>query len=141
MDYQIAYTPPPVYERARAKFGIDFKRDRLVMVYGDTIHQSFQEPMTPDLLNHELVHVRQQAAYPGGADAWWERYLADRDFRVSQELEAYQTQHQWASKHYGRRERRNLLDHCARDLSGHIYGKAMTFAQARDRIQDTDLLT
>jgi len=44
------------------------------------------------VLNHEFTHVRQQRAYPSGMNAWLLKYLSNKSFRVSQELEAYVVQ-------------------------------------------------
>jgi len=134
--YKILYTPPPIIERAREAFGIKWEEKNVVMVYGDTIHQSFDYPMDDDLLIHELVHVRQHAEYPGGASAWWDRYLIDAEFRLSQELEAYRIQWQWVLKNEKNRQTRFLiLRHCASDLSGSMYGNLMGFTEAMQRIK------
>jgi len=41
---------------------------------------------------------------------------------LSQELEAYRNQYKYAQINYGRKLRRKLLDHIAKDLSSAIYG-------------------
>lgn len=135
IPHKISFTKPPVYEAVRKAWGLDWETRGVVMVYGDTIHQSFPEKMDPDLYVHELVHVRQHTAYPGGAEAWWKRYMEDKTFRIDQELEAYRTQYKWCQENVDRNTRRAILKHCAKDLSSDLYGNVMTYDQAVDLIK------
>lgn len=91
LEYNISQLPPPVYKKAQEKFGVDFYKG-IVFTYGNTIHVA-NGKLSPDLLVHELVHVKQQAEYPGGKEAWWDRYFEDNTFRFDQEIEAYQAQY------------------------------------------------
>lgn len=88
-------TVPPagIYERARDKFGVDFRKG-VVFTVGDTIH-AMKFPIPKDLYQHEVTHVEQQENYEGGWEAWWERYFEDPYFRYSQEIEAYRNQYKW----------------------------------------------
>lgn len=40
------------------------------------------------ILAHEVKHIEQQTNYPGGVPKWLYRYLTDKAFRLSQEIEA-----------------------------------------------------
>jgi len=90
-EIKISADKPPVYDRVKDAFGADWD-DGLIITYGDTIHVKGGVGLTKDLIAHEAVHVGQQTLYPGGVDAWWDRYLVDKDFRLSQEQEAYGVQ-------------------------------------------------
>lgn len=88
---KISADKPPVYDRLKEVFGVEWD-EGLVVTYGDTIHVKGGIGLTKDLLAHEATHVGQQTLYPGGVEAWWDRYLADKEFRLSQEQEAYGVQ-------------------------------------------------
>lgn len=101
-----ASTVPPqgIYEKAREMFGADF-RAGVVFTVGDTIHaMRFQIP--DDLMVHERTHVLQQINYPGGPQAWWERYFEDIYFRFNQEMEAYNNQYKFICQKYKDRNTR-----------------------------------
>ena len=66
IEYKTSNIPPPVYERAKELWGVDFDKGT-VFTYGDTVHS--KSPLSADLLAHELVHVRQQTLI--GRDEWW----------------------------------------------------------------------
>lgn len=134
-DHIIVYTPPPVYEEIRKKWGVKWEDGVVVMVYGNTIHQSFMEKMDEDLLVHELVHVKQHMAYPGGPEAWWRKYLDEPEFRISQELEAYRAQYKWLQDNTNRQYRKKVLKHCAKDLSSNLYGNVMSYDEAENLIK------
>lgn len=135
VEYEIVHTPPPIYPLVREKWGVKWEDKKVVMVYGNKIHQSFYGRMDQDLLVHELVHVKQHAAYPGGPEAWWARYLEDKDFRMEMELEAYRTQYAWCKEHLNSETRRSILKHCANDLSSNLYGHMVSYQTAKELIQ------
>ncbi len=97
--------PPQIYERARDKWGVDFRKG-VVFTCGDTIHACYW-PLEPDMLVHEKVHVLQQTNYPGGYKAWWERYFEDEYFRYSQEMEAYRAQYKNLCERYKDKNQRS----------------------------------
>lgn len=121
MEYKLSTVPPPVYERARELWGVDFDKG-VVFTFGDTIHCKW--PIPPDVLAHELVHVKQQTEQ--SKDYWWFKYFTDAEFRLEQELEAYRAQYQWIVKHVKDRNiRAKYLTHYAQCLSGEMYGKML----------------
>ncbi len=122
---KIIHSPPPNWETIEKKFGIPFKAG-VIVTYYPNVYCVVEIP--PDLEVHEAVHLSQQKAY--GVEAWWARYLSDKEFRLSQEIEAYRTQYAWAQLHYGRQERRGLLKKCAKDLSGPVYGRIISYDDA-----------
>lgn len=132
--YKISHDLPPIWEELVKTFGpIVHKKwnDRvLVVVYGDTIHQSFKHTMPMDLKVHEMTHVRQHLAYPGGPAAWWKRYLEDITFRLDQEIEAYRNQYRYSQDYMSRPDRRDLIKHMAGDLSSALYGNALSYDRA-----------
>ena len=93
---------PPIYERAKDFFGVDWDKG-VIFTYGDTIHCKFQ--ITPDLVEHEKVHIEQQKEL--GPEKWWDRYLSYEDFRYHQEIEAYRAQYKFCKEHIKDRNRLN----------------------------------
>ena len=125
IEYKTSNIPPPVYERAKELWGVDF--DSVVFTYGDTIHS--KSPLSADLLAHELVHVRQQTLI--GRDEWWMKYFADPQFRLEQETEAYRAQYKWFMGNLTNREGvARMLVWLASLLSGEMYGKLITRSEA-----------
>ncbi len=119
----------PIYEQVKALFEID--DEHTIITYGDTIFQPHELP--PDLIVHESVHCKQQGYNQADASNWWDQYLHDPEFRLSQELEAYREQYAFLKKHI--KDRNKLFLHLrklAQDLSGPTYGNiigAMTALQ------------
>lgn len=123
---------PPNWDKLVSLFGADWKNT--VVTYGDTVHAA-KNP-TPDLWAHEEVHSGQQKAYPGGIEAWWDRYYTDVEFRREQETEAYRAQMAFIKL---QTRDRNLIfriqDKLARDLAGAQYGSCMTYGDAFREIE------
>lgn len=134
-EYKIVdYPPEGIYEKCRELWGVDFDRGT-VFTYGDTIHS--KRPLTEDLIQHELTHVRQQTAI--GKEKWWDEYFSDDHFRYTQELEAYRAQYKWVRDNVKDRNiQARLLDSYARLLSGEMYGNIMTWNEAVSVIKAND---
>jgi len=118
---------PPVFQACVDKFGISWNGG-VIFTYGDTIHCKFR--VGPQKIAHEKVHIKQQFAY--GVEAWWDRYLADEQFRLEQELEAYKAEISWVytkCRYIGLRAR--IFDAIVADLSSFMYGKIVTPEEAR----------
>lgn len=129
---QEVYEKPPahIYDRAVEQFGVDFD-DGVIFTYKDKIYTS--TPLPDHLWAHEMTHVSQQKEM--GADAWWDKYFADAEFRLSQEVEAYHNQYEYYSTHNtGRNERFNFLREIAVHLC-QIYGLEIGFPAAMQMIK------
>lgn len=125
-NYTTSRLPPKgIYEKCQEKWGVDF--ETTVFTYGNTIHS--KQPVSDDLLAHELTHVKQQTETD--KDVWWHKYFEDPAFRFQQELEAYRNQYKWILAHVRDRnaQARGLL-HCAKSLSGSMYGNMLTLSEA-----------
>lgn len=121
---------PPNYADIEGAFHPDLSR--VVITYGDTVY-NVKEPLSPDLMLHEQTHVEQQGDNP---KAWWDKYIADPEFRLDQELEAYGKQYAFAKKIM---KDRNFLYRflfgIAADLSSSMYGRILTHGQAESKIR------
>ena len=127
---------PAIYEKCKERFpSIEWEKG-LAIVYGNKIHTKYKLPN--HVLAHELVHVRQQADYPGGASKWWYEYLENDKFRFEQEIEAYVTQVRWIREHTeesSRVWRRQMIDQLAADLSSSMYGNVVSYAKAKELLK------
>lgn len=104
-----------------------------VFTYGDTIYNPHGGNMDECLLAHEATHSVQQEKM--GVEKWWTEYIVDMDFRLSQEVEAYQNQWTHAKKEFNRAYRKFLLPNIAKDLSSEMYGSMVTLEEAKKLIQ------
>lgn len=126
---------PPVYDQIKEQFGVEYDEGKVAVTYGDTIHIKTGR-LSEDLKTHELVHVKQQTEYEGGAKAWWKKYLQDPKFRISQEIEAYRKQYGWIVQNVkSRNERFKHLRFFAECLSGPMYGNEISFMEAIHEIR------
>lgn len=121
-----------IYDKLVEKFGVSFDQGTIFTI-GNVIYH--KKDLTDDLEVHERTHVSQQLSYPGGKWAWWDKYLEDPGFRLSQELEAYRRQCRYARSNYKNREKVNLvIQNSAMALSGKMYGELVDFNKAIDLI-------
>ena len=118
---------PTIYLILKKKFGVQWDKG-IIITYGDTIYCKYK--ISPDLEVHEATHIKQQADY--GVKEWWERYIVDAPFRLSQELEAYKTQAEWIRKHSN--NQKFLLEKIWTDISSSIYGNMITYEEAKKLI-------
>lgn len=122
---------PPNIEQIRKVFEIPYEA---CFTYGDVLYNPNGGEVDTALMKHEETHARQQKEI--GVDKWWKLYLAYRDFRASQEVEAYQNQYKEQKKHTkDRNELNRYLTRLAKDLSSEMYGKVMTTTEARQVIR------
>ena len=119
--------PKGIYERAQEKWGVDF--ETTIFTVGSKIHAKYGLP--PDLMAHELVHVKQQAEFEGGYKAWWECYFEDDQFRLDQEVAAYKEQLSLVRNLIkDRNQQARVLSRIAAVLSGKTYGNLISYAEA-----------
>jgi len=116
---------PEIYYQCREKFGVDWNKG-ITITYGDTVYSN--RPISEDLKVHEEVHVQQQIIM--GKDIWWNKYLTDKEFRLSQEVEAYRRQIGYIKMFYNRKTRRMIEKHIV-DSMATLYGGMCTKDEAR----------
>ena len=123
--------PPNIKEIIKV---FDLKEFNPIFTYGDTIYNPAKLPITKDLIVHEEHHEKQQQKM--GAENWWELYLKDKVFRLSQEIEAYRIQYEYVAEHSNRKERKHLLQQMAKNLSSRLYGGLISKREALAIIYD-----
>lgn len=123
--------PEHIYQKAREIFGdkVNFENGT-VFTYGNKIHIYDKSRLDTPLFHHEAVHVRQQTKM--GVEMWWSKYFLDKEFRLSQELEAYTRQVKSIKKHIKDRNRRAMYIHqICKDISSSMYGNMISLDEAR----------
>lgn len=132
VNYEIVnYPPEGIYERAKEKWGVSF--DNIIFANGDKIHTKYK--LSFDLIAHEEVHLRQQKEM--GLDEWWNMYFENENFRLTQEIEAYQEQYRSVCLNTkDRNERARSLFHMANAISGSNYGSMIHYSDGLQLIRN-----
>lgn len=115
----------PFIEEYRKHFDITKKT---IFAGGDSIYTDY--PLTPDLLVHELVHLKQQAEY--GLLEWVHDFIYNTEFRLSQEIEAYREQLKSIKDRNYKAKMRFI---CAEQLSSSLYGNIITKQEAWEKLK------
>ena len=127
---KIVQALPPIYDEAAKVFDIP---KTAVFAYGDTLYNPAGGNISADLMEHEQTHQKQQAEM--GVTVWWNRYLHNADFRLSQEIEAYKAQYKYFCQQYtDRNVRMRFLNRIASDLASPMYKVNISLQEARGRI-------
>lgn len=127
MNIVIGY--PPNIEKIRKVFP-DVDKYPLCICYGDTIYNPQRIQLKDHHIYHESIHSRQQGDDPEG---FCDRYMADIDFRIDSEAEAYAAELKFIEKERGHQSPTHLT-HFSRALSGPAYGGVISEERARQKI-------
>lgn len=120
---RIVFARPPNWAEIIAVFPQTRVR-KAVFAYGDTIYNPAALTIPPHLVRHEKEHQRQQNGDPA---AWWKRYLADVEFRLQQETEAYGAQYAFICRQTkSQKDRFRAAHSLAEQLGGDLYGNIVT---------------
>lgn len=123
---QFSTEKPPVWDALVAHFNPSW--ERTIVAYADTIYA--KHPVPPDIVAHEMIHLKQQGYRKDKAKEWWTRYLKDPQFRYSQEVEAYQEQYRYLKRSVkDRNELARKLHKIAWDLANR-YGLEVSLSEA-----------
>jgi len=118
---------PPHNIRELCEATFDLEGKDVVFTFGDTVYNVHTD-LDYGLIAHEATHTRQQGDAPV---EWWDNYLHDKEFRYSQEAEAYRAQYYEYMKQTKDREKLfQVLHKLANDLSGPMYGWVCTLQEA-----------
>ncbi len=134
MEVKIKNEYPPNIEDIKKHFTL---HKDIVFAYGDTLYNPDNATIDKPMLRHEKTHCKQQGDNP---KEWWDRYLVDVDFRLSQEVEAFQWQYRVAKSEIKDRESLNRYLNClAKNLSSKLYGDLITFSEAMEAIKAKEI--
>jgi len=129
----ISNTFPPNYDKIIKAIPAVKKQPRIIFTYGDTIHVPLPTNLPTELIKHEELHRDRQAEI--GVDEWWNKYLADPEFRFQEELASYRIQYHWAEM-YRKDVREAILNDISKHLSGSMYGNICTEKKAKELIKN-----
>lgn len=117
---------PPNIDEIKKTFKVS---DNTIYTYGNKIYNPKDNDIDLALMAHEQTHSIQQEEL--GVKDWWSKYLVDKEFRLKQEVQAYQVQYRYYCKDVKDRNRRyRFLDRIASDLSSEIYGNIISKSEA-----------
>jgi len=121
---------PPNIDDIKKVFTVN---DTSVFCYGDTLYNPNKCPLDIPIIAHEELHSRQQGDSP---KEWWDKYLTDVEFRLEQELAAYQVQY-WVQCQFvkDRNTRALNLQRLAETLAGTMYNNLISVKQAKELIK------
>ena len=136
MSYKIQFKNPPNIEQINQVLKVK-GNPNIIFTYGNTIYApglKEEGDLSPDLVEHEKVHMVQQEAI-GGPEIWWEKYLVDKAFRLSEELVAYKVQLDYIKQNMSREKRRFFENYVPTVLASEMYGKIITKKQAKKLLE------
>jgi hypothetical protein len=122
---------PPNIEALRSAFKLSGQE---IFTYGDTVFNPTGLALSPELRAHEEVHIFQQSFTD--VERWWERYLAEPEFRLEQELEAHRVEYKtFCDRNKDRNARSIYLIRIATRLASPMYGNIIGVREASRRIR------
>lgn len=129
---QIIEEYPPNIDEVAAVYPMAKTRPDVIFSYGEAIYNPSGQNLPQEILAHEMVHCIRQLEHPDGVEGWWQQYLTDSEFCYIEELLAHKAEYaSICERHPGRPMRRKALQHVAKKLSSALYGKLVTFEQAK----------
>lgn len=124
---------PPIYDDVIATFPDVAKMPNAIFTFGSFIYNPSGVHLPRYIIEHEQVHETQQRRI--GPIVWWKKYLRDAEFRLSQELPAYQTEYKAFCKEFAdRNARASFLQFQSAMLSSSMYGNLLSIDEARAKI-------
>jgi len=127
---------PPNYDKICEVFPTVKNQKGIIFTYGDTCYVPGKKgSISAHLKVHERTHVKQQGDDP---ESWWDKYLTDPKFRLSQEVEAYRRQYKYfCGVCHSFCDQKDFMNKIAGDLSSEIYGNLVTLDEAKELITKT----
>ena len=121
---------PPNFWKLRKAFPYIIGRKDILYAYGDRIYNPSGNPVPHPLMVHESVHGLEQDAC--GVEQWWERYIAEPEFRFGQEALAHIAEYRaFCDEHKGIVLRDQYLDFISHRLASQLYGCMVRPTEAR----------
>lgn len=108
---------PPNYVAIRSAF--DLEHYSPIFAYGSRIFNPHRVDIPGWLRAHEEVHGRRQGNDPAG---WWEKYIADENFRLAEEVLAHLAEYHVLSQGQARPARRRIMQERIDRLRSPLYG-------------------
>lgn len=122
---------PPNYAELARTFPLEGNKP--LFAFGNTLYNPHGIEIPEDVWQHEYVHKQQQRDF-SISELWWTRYMLDRDFRFTQEAEAFGAQYQFVKRNMPKAAKEALFDF-ADQLSGPLYQLGITHQEAQEAIR------
>lgn len=127
----VLYELPPIYPEIVAAFP-EAPKCRAIFSWGEFIYNPWRAKIDQALHEHECVHGQRQGRTQDSIEGWWRRYIADHAFRLAEEVPAHVQQLRAYRKRHGDPAKvARMLDLLADGLSGELYGRLISRADAR----------
>lgn len=124
---------PPRINEIEQRFGE--LPDTVIFAWGNKIMVPSGNRLDQWLIDHELVHLRQQKDI-GGVDVWWDKYLVDDEFRLDQELDAHIVEYKSFCRYVrDRNDQAKYLNWIGGRLANKMYGNIISRGEAMRRIR------
>jgi len=120
---------PPNWDQIVAAFN---PGPNILVAYGGKIFNPAGNDIPPELLAHEKMHIWQQSTTT--AVIWWEKYISDKIFRLSQELQAHRAEYNYLIENGNRNDRRKAMKTISNRLAGPLYNYMIKPAEAKKLI-------
>lgn len=127
---------PPNFDQILAAFP-DADKPGVIFAYGPDIYNPSGGDIPRALMVHESVHCSRQAE---GPNLWWDKYIADHEFRYTEELFAHIAEYRHRAQHYSDRNyHAKILQETARRLTAPLYNyqPPRTMQQALRDLKET----
>lgn len=122
-------TVPPNFAAIHKAFNVRGKP--IIYAYGDTIYNPQRIKVSDHLIAHEGVHATRQRLM-GGPEKWWERYIADPQFRLAEEVPAHAAEYAYFSQRMPHGSRLDDISYeIAHRLASPLYGSLVGIDEAR----------
>jgi len=132
MNFEIIKDWPPNARELRQHFPIDSPEYQPLFPWGKKLYNPRGNDIPADIMFHEEIHAKQQSNNP---ELWWLKYINNKEFRQTQEIEAYANQWKFVSKALGAKAAKECLDELSDNLSSSLYQLGITKYQVRTLIR------
>lgn len=110
---------PPNYDEIVKRFGPGLDSSKPIFAYCPYVYNPHRVQIGPELVAHETVHCQRQGGSPG---LWWQRYLADDNFRMAEEILAHVAEYEVLCQGRDRNARRQVMHYISNRLVAPMYG-------------------
>ncbi len=131
---RVVYEFPPLYDEIAGAF--DLRCYKPIFSWGDRIFNPHRVAVDTALIAHEGVHGGRQGESP---EAWWRRYIADPQFRLTEELLAHTAEYRVRCAGLTPNQCQAVLRMIARRLTSKLYGSLISITDAKIAIARPDL--
>lgn len=130
---KIVIAEPPMFDEIDAAFNV---RGRpILFTWGDTIFNPHNATVSQSLKAHEGVHFLRQSNDTPAIEAWWRSYIADPEFRLTEEIPAHRAEYrQLCELIRDRNLRSKYLHSVAQRLAAPLYGSLVSVSKAKQLV-------